>query len=103
MTEKTIKTLLNDAYAAIHEAEKLADRTGQTFEFSLRYGMGGTYFPTKPKPVYTKRQALDLLSSGQELSETQRQNIVIALDEDANSDDGWHSSHEGWVSSSDQC
>ena len=99
----TIKTLVNEAYAAIHAAEEAADRAGESFHFSLAYGMGGTYYPTKPKPVYTKRQALDLLSSGETLTETQRQNIVIALDEESGSDDGWHSSHEGWVSSSANC
>jgi hypothetical protein len=38
-----IKTLVDSAYATIGEAQKLADEHALSFEFSLGYGMGGTY------------------------------------------------------------
>lgn len=44
---RLIATYVAQAYAAIAEAQKLADETGVTFSFSVNYGMGGTYYPAK--------------------------------------------------------
>jgi hypothetical protein len=93
---KEIDKLLDQAYAKITEAETLADQTGTRFDFSLRYGMGGTYYP---KPVMTKSQALDLLKSGKDLTSEERKIIAKIIEGDDDDYDG----HEGWVSSSQQC
>lgn len=43
---KLIQDKLSVAYAAIREAEEIAEKYGLEFDFSLEYGMGGTYYPT---------------------------------------------------------
>ncbi len=46
---RLISELVDAAYAKIAEAEKIADRTGTSFRFSLEYGMGGEYRPAGSK------------------------------------------------------
>lgn len=41
----TIEALTGQAYALIKEAEELAIASGESFDFSLEYGMGGTFDP----------------------------------------------------------
>ncbi len=42
---KVISNNLAQAKALIKECERLADETGESFTWSLGYGMGGTYRP----------------------------------------------------------
>lgn len=42
-----IEALLREARVKISEAEAIADETGETFNFDLAYGMGGSYYPEK--------------------------------------------------------
>ena len=49
------------AYAAIQEAEKLADEFGLEFSFDLTYGMGGTYIGKN----YSERAGHDWYSSNE--------------------------------------
>lgn len=43
--DKKIQELAKTAYAALTEAEELADATGNEFSFNPAYGMGGRYVP----------------------------------------------------------
>lgn len=43
--EKAIDELVSRAYKLIREAEELAVASGESFEFSIEYGMGGTFDP----------------------------------------------------------
>jgi hypothetical protein len=45
LAEITVKT--DAARALIKEAEAIANKSGVEFEFSLTYGMGGTYHPPR--------------------------------------------------------
>jgi ATP-dependent exoDNAse (exonuclease V) alpha subunit len=98
----TINSLIKQAYDALERATEIADQTRQEFDFNLG-DTGVTYYPTRPVPVYTKKQALNLLSSGKELTIKEREDIAYALNDETEDNDGWRSSFEGWVSSSDQC
>lgn len=71
--QKKINEHVTNAYKEIEAAQKLADEFGIEFEFSLGYGMGGTFYPAKTN------------------------------NSDWDESDGWTSSYEGWVSSSSQC
>lgn len=42
---KTVKEAVDAAYAALQEAQHLAEETGEGFRFSPEYGMGGYYDP----------------------------------------------------------
>ena len=42
---KTVKEAVAAAYAALEQAQHLADETGEGFSFSPTYGMGGYYEP----------------------------------------------------------
>lgn len=42
---KTVEEAVKAAYEALAEAESLADETGESFHFSVVYGMGGSYDP----------------------------------------------------------
>lgn len=42
---KTVKEAVSAAYEALQEAERIADETGEGFNFSPVYGMGGYYDP----------------------------------------------------------
>lgn len=42
---KTVQEAVTAAYAALEEAERLAEETGEGFRFSPEYGMGGYYDP----------------------------------------------------------
>lgn len=42
---KLISEKVDAAYALIKEAEAIADENDVCFDFSLAYGMGGTYIP----------------------------------------------------------
>jgi hypothetical protein len=95
MSNKEIDALITQAYALIAEAEAIADSTGESFDFDVSYGMGGTYYPKK----MSKDTALELLRSGKELSKEERTNIAKIIDED---DDNYYRS-SGWVSSSHSC
>lgn len=43
--KRKIEAKLQEAYAAIAEAEDIADEAGIGFGFSVSYGMGGWYQP----------------------------------------------------------
>jgi hypothetical protein len=43
--QKQIDEKLQVAYAAIREAQRIADKENVSFRFDLAYGMGGTYMP----------------------------------------------------------
>ena len=42
---ETLNARVSEAYAAIADAQKIADDIGVPFNFDLAYGMGGTYIP----------------------------------------------------------
>lgn len=42
---ETVKEAVAAAYAALAEAERLATETGESFQFSPAYGMGGYFDP----------------------------------------------------------
>lgn len=42
---KTVKEAVAAAYAALEQAQHLADEIGEGFSFSPAYGMGGYYEP----------------------------------------------------------
>lgn len=44
---KEISRLVSEAYAAIAQAEAIADAHELNFDFDLAYGMGGTYIGDK--------------------------------------------------------
>lgn len=46
--QEQIDKLVEEAYAKITEAEKIADENDIGFSFSLAYGMGGYYRPQLP-------------------------------------------------------
>lgn len=46
---KKIGELVNEAHAALHAAETIADDLGISFDFDPAYGMGGTYFPDRTR------------------------------------------------------
>jgi hypothetical protein len=108
MTKKTpaeqIAQHIKDAENSIAKAEVIADATGISFDFSLTYGMGGSY---NPKPL-TKAAALKLVENGVELPEAAMANIKEALartdEEEAERDeDDWDESGYGWMASSQMC
>lgn len=41
-----LKSLVDDAYAAVRKAEEYATETGQSFSFNIAYGMGGYFTPS---------------------------------------------------------
>lgn len=43
LADKEIKELTDKAYAALGEAEQIAEKYGTSFNFDISYGMGGTY------------------------------------------------------------
>ena len=64
---KEISDKLVQAKNLIKECEKLADETGESFTWSLGYGMGGTYRPANKiqiqalsKLTEEEKEALDL-------------------------------------------
>lgn len=69
------------AMALIREAQALADKANVTFDFSLAYGMGGTYFP--------------------KLTDEQKEQAKKEAEEKGR----WYDSYEneGWQSSSSRC
>lgn len=91
---REIDKLLQEAHSLIIQAERIADLTGETFQFDLAYGMGGTYYPK----TLTKDEAVKILRSGDELSEEEREGIAKILSGDA--EDYYET---GWVSSSSMC
>ena len=97
MTREKIDFHVQQAYDAIAEAVAAADESGLSFDFSVEYGMGGTYYPKSKK--MTKPQALKLLSSGAPLTQAQRVEIADAI-ENHNS---YHNEQVGWSSSSHNC
>lgn len=90
-----ITKLVNEAYAAIHKAEEIADEYGEGFSFSLAYGMGGYY-----EGRMTKERALELVTSGVELTSNQKDAIETALEEN---DYGDEDNNNGWFASSQGC
>jgi len=92
---RTIDQCVKEAYAALREAENIANKTGESFDFDVSYGMGGTYYPKKPM---TRNEALELLKSKAPLTEEQRSDIAVALEDD---EDNY--GETGWVSSSSMC
>lgn len=101
--EETISHWVGKAYEALHEAERIADATGEDFSFTPAYGMGGWYTPKKLPPM-TRADALALISSGAVLTADQKDKIANALDSNFYENDDWDSSTEsGWNSSSSSC
>ncbi len=106
--KNTITYWVKQAYAALAEAAKIADRESTNFHFDLG-GTAVTYYPKRPEPPLTKSEALSILKSGRSLSDGEKERIVDAIERGsvANDDDwessGWESSNEGWMSSSDLC
>lgn len=101
--EETISHWVGKAYEALHEAERIADATGEDFSFTPAYGMGGWYTPKKLPPM-TRADALALISSGADLTQDQKNKIADALDSNFYENDDWDSSTEsGWNSSSSSC
>jgi len=82
---KEISNKLAQAKALIKDCEKIADETGESFNWSLGYGMGGVYKPTNKIKV----QALEKL--------TDEEKEVPGLDNLSREVIG------GWSSSSENC
>lgn len=95
---KEVTEYLDEAYAALKNAVREADKTGKAFDFSVAYGMGGRYYPKKHK--MTRTEALNHLRGGLTLSDEKRLEIARVLDED---EDDSYNDEEGWVSSSQSC
>lgn len=68
-----VARLVEQAYAALREATRIADESGVVFSFGPEYGMGGTYYPDT------------------DYSEEWEQSAE------------WSSSNSGWVASSAEC
>ena len=51
------------AYEALGNAELLANEAGVSFDFSVEYGMGGTYYGNPDDNYYNKRQGWQSSSS----------------------------------------
>lgn len=98
----TIKYWTDKAYEALNKAAEISELTGESFRFSVEYGMGGTYYPKGGGMSKTK--ALELLSSGRSLSDLEKSAIRKAIEEETILDDQ-DSGYEftGWTSSSSQC
>lgn len=79
---KEISDKLVQAKNLIKECEKIADETGETFTWSLGYGMGGVYKPTNKLKV----QALEKL--------TDEEKEVLGIGNMTTPNDGWSSSSE---------
>lgn len=47
IASEKISSLVQQAKNTIAEAEKIADEYNIPFDFSLAYGMGGTYYPVR--------------------------------------------------------
>lgn len=102
LTKEEAQSKINEnvkkIYEIFAETEALADKYSIGFGFSPAYGMGGHYNPKKPM---TREEALRLIKSGEELTQEQRDNIVIVLESPESDEDDWNGS--GWVSSSQNC
>lgn len=64
---REISQKLAQAKSIIRECEKIADETGESFSWSLGYGMGGTYRPANQLQIQAlnklteeEKEALDL-------------------------------------------
>lgn len=86
-----LDVLVKLAENAINEARDEADETGE--RFTLWFGdMHSTYYP---RHSISKDKALDILRSGDTLTDEMRERIakVLERDEDSYYQDGWHSSN----------
>lgn len=100
-----IYELIGEAKAKIKQACDIADEHQISFTWSLGYGMGGMYMPTR-KPM-TRKQAIARLGSSEYIDEDEVERLRAVLQNTTHDDDdydAWESSTEtGWVSSSSQC
>ncbi len=90
--DRLIAEKLSEAHDLIKECENLADLHGTSFDFSVSYGAGATYYGKKKSKV--KSTALAKL--------TDEEKKALGLT-DVEADDEWDSSDGGWESSSEQC
>lgn len=95
--DKLIAEKLSEAHDLINECEKLADQHNTTFDFSVNYGMGGTYYGKKRPKSSIKQAALAKLT----VEEREALGLVNEDEDDGDSDE-WDSSG-GWESSSQNC
>lgn len=95
-TQTEIKRLVAKAKEQITQAEALADKHGIIFDFSVAYGMGGSYYPQK---LITKEHALELIRTNQ-ITDENRETVAQVLEDGSSA---WYGSEEGWQSSSQQC
>ena len=79
---KEISNKLAQAKALIKDCEKIADETGESFNWSLGYGMGGVYKPANKIKV----QALEKL--------TDEEKEVLGVGNMTMPNGGWSSSSE---------
>ena len=91
--ERIIAEKLSEAHDLIKECENLADEHNTSFDFSVAYGSGATYYG-KPKKNKVKSDALAKL--------TDEEKEALGLS-DVDPDEEWSSSDAGWMSSSAQC
>jgi hypothetical protein len=91
-----ITKLVGNAKEAIKQAEKLADKYGLTIDWSLAYGMGGTYFPIRTS--MDEAEAIQLVRDNK-VTDENREEVALALEGNSN----WFGSTEGWHSSSSNC
>lgn len=96
----TVKYWMEQARSALNKAEEIAENTNEEISFDLG-NVEFTYLPANSR--LTKSDALDLLSSGRELTEAEKAGIRKAIEEETILDDDWYSSATGWVTSSDLC
>lgn len=97
----TVAYWLGKAREALDNAADIAERTNTEIHFELGT-QEFTYIPQYTR--LGKTEAIELLSSGEELTEAQRNAIRIAIEnETILDDDTWYSSSTGWVTSSDLC
>ncbi len=101
--QEQINAYLEEAQIALSKAEQLADMYNISFDFSVHFGMGGTYKPAKPS--YDKATLLTMIEDGSFANldyETKQAALSVLSGEEESTD--WSSSTEsGWISSSDNC
>jgi len=98
-----IDVLVKKAHAAIEQAMKLADKFGCDFAFSVAYGMGGHY--TGRQTTMSRKEAIAKIASSNYLDEAELELIRDTIRCTTNDEDihKWHSSTDGWCSSSMNC
>ncbi len=101
--QQEINHYIKDARLLLNKAERVADTHHITFDFSVNYGMEGTYYPKKHS--YNKNELLAMIENGSFSNldyDTKHAAISVLSGEEENTD--WNSSSESvWISSSSNC